>query len=120
MHDGTKILYECYPHLNAQGGTWIKGTIETIEGVQGIRTAPEEMVKGSSLEGFSDFIPDAHNTVDLQILNCPCHRCNPKTLILKHDYCYVIAYEIDEDGNYTDAEGNFRNGQTHLLQEVNA
>jgi len=44
---------------------------------------------------------------------CPCHRCHPDTEVLEHDYCFVIAYEIDENGNYHDDEGNVRNGQTH-------
>ena len=44
---------------------------------------------------------------------CPCHRCNPEVEVLEHDYCWVLARNIDEDGNYHDDEGNLRNGQPH-------
>ena len=43
---------------------------------------------------------------------CKCRRC----MFSSHDgsdYCYEIAYNIDEDGNYHDDEGNFRDGQSH-------
>ena len=61
-HTGMKVLYECYPHLNEQGGTWIRGTIdgELDEGDEEmflvIRTHPDDM-KHPSLEGCSDCIP---------------------------------------------------------------
>ena len=32
---------------------------------------------------------------------------------IEHDYCYEIAYHIDENGNYHDDAGNYRDGQTH-------
>ena len=48
---------------------------------------------------------------------CPCHRCQlargEEVTVLEHDYCYVIARNIDEEGNYEDDEGNYRNGVTH-------
>ena len=48
---------------------------------------------------------------------CACHRClvaqSKPVEALEFDYCYVIAYHIDEDGNYHDDEGKFRDGQTH-------
>lgn len=120
--NGSQVIYECYPHLNAEGGTWIRGTIETVEGVVGIRTHPDDM-KGESLEGMSDFIPlenvphweASQDEYERMVKNCPCHRCHPDTEVLEHDYCYLIAYEIDENGNYRDDEGNDRNGQTHEI-----
>jgi hypothetical protein len=49
--------------------------------------------------------------------SCPCHRClkaEGKTVeYLEHDYCYEIARNIDEDGNYEDCYGVLHNGQTH-------
>jgi len=121
--NGSQVIYECYPHLNAEGGTWIRGTIETVEGVVGIRTHPDDM-KGESLQGMSDFIPlenvphweASQDEYERMVKNCPCHRCHPndtEVLNAEHDYCYQIAYEIDENGNYRDDEGNHRNGQTH-------
>lgn len=44
---------------------------------------------------------------------CPCHRCHPEVEVLEHDYCWVIARNIDEDGNYEDCYGVLHNGQTH-------
>ena len=113
--NGSQVIYECYPHLNAEGGTWIRGTIETFDGIEGIRTHPDDM-KGESLQGMSDFIP-LENAPHFEIQSCPCHRCHPDTEVLnaEHDYCYQIAYEIDENGNYRDDEGNDRNGQTQEI-----
>ncbi len=48
---------------------------------------------------------------------CPCHRCleaeGKAVEYLVHDFCYGLARNMDEDGNYHDDEGNFRSGQTH-------
>mgnify|MGYP003644824309 FL=1 len=49
---------------------------------------------------------------------CGCRRCVPSGDSAE-DYCYAIAYEIDENGNYRDDEGNDRNGQTgEIIEEV--
>jgi hypothetical protein len=78
-HTGLEVVYECYPHLNAQGGTWIRGTIDgelnnDEEMILGIRTHPDDM-KHPSLEGCSDFIP-LENVPKIQMLEGYDSRAN--------------------------------------------
>ena len=63
------------------------------------------------LEDTGDYKEDEEEIV------CFCHRCAKadglEVEALEYDYCYEIAYHIDENGNYTDDAGNYRDGQTH-------
>ena len=51
---------------------------------------------------------------------CDCRRCVPSGDSAE-DYCYEIAFSIDEKGNYHDDDGQYRNGQTgEIIEEVSA
>ena len=44
---------------------------------------------------------------------CPCVRCKFSSGDQSLDWCYAIARDIDENGNYHDDKGNLRDGQNH-------
>ena len=43
--------------------------------------------------------------------SCDCRRCDPAGDSAE-DYCYEIAFSIDEEGNFNDDKGIYRDGQT--------
>ena len=62
---------------------------------------------------MNDALEDEMYSQENNFINCcQCHRCLDG-ISNGQDYCFKIAYHIDENGNYHDDESQLMNGQTH-------
>jgi hypothetical protein len=69
-------------------------------------------LKNPWADDMSSFWDEVHG------MPCSCIRCDPRSDSAE-DWCYHIAQNIDEKGNYHDDDGQYRNGQTgEIIEEV--
>ena len=88
-------------------------TLDDLEGMKSMQLMTDLLNLARSPYRYhftvEDHVPDYTENPEL----CPCIRCMFSSGDQSLDWCYAIAREIDENGNYHDDEGNLRDGQNH-------